>query len=183
MFIKKMAATAFMAIAATGVATATAHGEATLGDVNLAATDGPVAYTTTLAADHSSAQVSLASGRFVLTPDSVTVLADDGAVVGAIPTTLRTDSGTFGVTPSLDASATELTLTPVGGPTPAALQSRDIPGVHEAGGPVTTAVGAGIGCLVGVAIGIWFFVIGAIPGCLIGAAIGAAIGFFFVPGP
>ncbi|WP_254189598.1 hypothetical protein [Nocardia noduli] len=179
MFIKKLVTTAFMAIAATGIATATAQGEAGLADVSFDATDGPIAYTASLAADHSSALVSLASGTFVVTPDAVEVRADDGAVVGSIPTTLRTDAGqSFEVTPVVDASATQLSLTPVGGPL-----SRDIPGTHEVGGPITVLAGAGIGCLIGIALGIWFFVVGAIAGCAIGAVIGAGVGFLFVPGP
>ncbi|MEV2219264.1 hypothetical protein AB0E01_05245 [Nocardia vinacea] len=179
MFVKKLIATAFMAVAATGIATATAHGEGMLTDVSLNAADGPIAYTTTLAADHTSALVSLASGRFVVTPDAVTVLADNGAVVGSIPTTLRTEAGqSLAVTPSLDRTSTQLTLTPVGGPTTEAVNSQNMPGVHQAWGPISIAVGATIGCLVGVAIGIWFFLVGAIFGCAIGAAIGAAIGFF-----
>ncbi|WP_433725769.1 hypothetical protein ACQP0C_31275 [Nocardia sp. CA-129566] len=179
MFIKKLLATAFMAVAATSIATATAHGEAALADVSFTASDGPIAYTTSLAADHTSALVTLASGRFVLAPDAVNVLADDGAIVGTIPTTLRTDAGqALAVTPGLDSTSTQLTLTPVGGPSDEVITSQNMPGVHQAWGPISIAVGATIGCLVGVAIGIWFFLVGAIPGCAIGAAVGAAIGFF-----
>ncbi len=174
MFIKKLVATTFMAIAATGVATATGHGEAGLADVSFSGTDGAVGYTAILAADHSSAVVSLASGTFAITPDAVTVLADDGTVVGAIPTTF----GQFAVAPALNAAGTQLSLTPIGGPTTDALLSRDLPGVQQAVGPISIIVGATIGCLVGAAIGIWFFVVGAIPGCAIGAVAGAALGFF-----
>ncbi|WP_245673707.1 hypothetical protein [Nocardia lijiangensis] len=167
-------ATAFMAIAATGIATATGHGESGLADVSFSGTDGAVGYTATLAADHSSALVNLASGKFAITPDAVTVLANDGTVVGAIPTTF----GQFAVAPALNATGTQLSLTPIGGPTNEAVLSQDLPGVHQALGPISVAVGGAIGCLVGVAIGIWFFLVGAIPGCIIGAAFGAALGFF-----
>ncbi|WP_063813414.1 hypothetical protein [Nocardia anaemiae] len=178
MFVKKLIATAFMAVAATSIATATAHGEGMLADVSVTGADGPVAYTTSLAADHTSALVSLASGRFVLAPDAITVLADNGAVVGTIPTTLRTEAGqSLAVTPSLDSTSTQLTLTPVGGPTTEAVNSQ-LPGVHQAWGPISIVVGASIGCAIGVLIGIWFFLVGAIVGCAIGAAIGATIGFF-----
>ncbi|WP_433758972.1 hypothetical protein [Nocardia sp. CA-135398] len=179
MFVKKLIATAFMAVAATSIATATAHGEGMLADVSLTGTDGPVAYTTSLAADHTSALVSLASGRFVVTPDAITVLADNGAVVGSIPTTLRTEAGqSLAVTPSLDSTSTQLTLRPVGGPTTEAVNYQNMPGVQPAWGPISIVVGASIGCAIGVLIGIWFFLVGAIVGCAIGAAIGATIGFF-----
>lgn len=52
MFFKKLTATAFMAIAAASIATATAHGEATLGNVDVTGVDGPVAYTASLVGDH-----------------------------------------------------------------------------------------------------------------------------------
>lgn len=173
MFIKKLVATAVFAIAATGITMATAHGEAGL---SVSAADGSVGYTATVAADHSNALVTLASGRFVLTPDAVQVVADDGAVVGAIPTTLRVETGgTFAVTPTL-ASDTELTLTPVGGPTAAATSSQDLPFMHATGGGGAILAGAAIGCFVGIVIGIWFFLVGAIVGCAIGAAIGGFIG-------
>ncbi|MFB8007773.1 hypothetical protein [Nocardia sp. NPDC056000] len=177
MFIKKLVATAVLAIAATVTTMATAHGEAGLADITLSGVDGQVGYTTTLAADHSNALVTLASGHFVLTPDAVQVVADDGTIVGAIPTTLQTDVGqSLSVTPTL-ASATELTLTPVGGPTAAATSSQGLPFVHtvDANGGAILA-GAAVGCLVGIVIGIWFFLVGAIFGCAIGAAIGGFIG-------
>ncbi|MEU0502662.1 hypothetical protein [Nocardia sp. NPDC005998] len=179
MVIKKLLATAFMAVAATSMATVTAHGEAGLADVSFTASDGPIAYTTSLAADHTSALVTLASGRFDLAPDAVNVLADDGAIVGTIPTTLRTEAGqALAVTPALDGTGTQLSLTPVGGPSDEVIASQNMPGVHQAWGPMSIAIGATFGCMVGVAIGIWFFLVGAIIGCAIGAAWGAMMGLY-----
>ncbi|WP_282779197.1 MULTISPECIES: hypothetical protein [unclassified Nocardia] len=173
MFIKKLVATAILAVAATGISMATAHGQAGL---SVSGVDGSVGYTATLAADHSNALVTLASGKFVLTPDAVQVVADNGAVVGAIPTSLRTEAGAnLAVTPTLH-SDTELTLAPVGGPTPAAVTSQDLPFVNEAGGPGHIFAGIAIGCVIGVLIGIWFFLVGAIVGCFVGAVIGGFIG-------
>lgn len=177
MFIRKLVAAAFIAVAATGIAAATGHGQGTL--AGFSGQDGPVAYTTSFAADHSSMEVTLASGKFVPAPDAVAVVAEDGTFIGAIP--LRIDA--HAVAPRIDASGTVLTLTPVGGPSPAAVMSQDLPGVHEAGGPITIGVAAGIGCVIGAAIGIWFFIVGAFVGCAVGAAIGATVGFFFIPGP
>ncbi|WP_406230140.1 hypothetical protein [Nocardia sp. NBC_01009] len=183
MFFKKLIAAAFMAVAATSIATATAHGEATLANVDVTGVDGPVAYTASLAGDHSSALVTLAAGSFVVTPDSVTVLANDGAVVGTIPTTLRTEAGqNLAVTPRLDSSGTQLTLTPVGGPTQEAVAYQDMPGVQQAMGPMSVMMGAALGCAIGVMIGIWFFLVGAIIGCAVGWTVGAMFGFF-TPSP
>ncbi len=182
MIIKKLVATALLAIASTGIAMATAHGEGTLASLTLNGVDGPISYTTTLAADHRSAVVDLASGRFEVTTDAVNVIADDGAIVGAIPTTLRMETGqNFSVTPSLDPSGRTLTMTPAAGvPSPAAV-SPELQGLmHDAlfGGAL---VGAAIGCAIGIAIGIWFFIVGAVIGCAVGAAVGAWFGFFFIP--
>ncbi|MEU6585843.1 hypothetical protein [Nocardia sp. NPDC046763] len=177
MIVKKLAATTMFAVASTGIAMGTAHGEGTLASLTMNGTDGPVAYTTTLAADHSSAVVDLASGRFEVTPAAVNVLADDGTIVGAIPTTLRMETGqNFSVTPSVDPSARTLTLTPAAGePQPGAVAPEVQGLMHDAllGGAL---LGAAIGCAIGVAVGIWFFVVGAVVGCAVGAVIGASIG-------
>ncbi|MEV4124343.1 hypothetical protein [Nocardia sp. NPDC049707] len=169
MKIKKLLATAILAIAATGTTTVMANGQAGVAsDVTIGANAGSVAYTTTLAADHASALVRLAAGRFTLGPDAVTVTADDGTVVGAIPTTLQAQTGqTFTLTPALDDTSTELMLTPA---------SASVPGRHQAQGSFAVVeVGEMIGCVIGILIGIWFFLVGAIIGCAIGAIIGQFI--------
>ncbi|WP_433716202.1 hypothetical protein ACQP2U_20885 [Nocardia sp. CA-084685] len=167
---KKLLASAILAIAATGTTTAMANGQAeVVSDVTVGVNAGPVAYTTTLAADHTSALVRLASGRFELGPDAVGVIADDGTVLGAIPTTLQAQTGqTFNLTPALDNTGTELTLTPASAPAP---------GLHQAQGSFAVVeVGEMIGCVIGILIGIWFFLVGAIIGCAVGAIIGQFIG-------
>ncbi|WP_063038542.1 hypothetical protein [Nocardia pseudovaccinii] len=166
MKIKKLLATAILAIAATATTTVTANGQAGVAsDVTVGANAGPVAYTTALAADHTSALVRLASSRFTLGRDAVTVTADDGTIVGTIPTTLQARTGqTFNLTPTLDNTGTELTLTPASAP---------VPGLHQAQGNFAVVeVGEMIGCVIGILIGIWFFLVGAIIGCAVGAIIG-----------
>lgn len=172
MKIKKFLATAILAIAATGITTVTANGQAGVAsDVNVHANAGPVAYTTTLAADHSSALVRLASGRFSLGPDAVAVTAANGTVVGTIPTTVQAQTGqTYTVAPSLDSTGRVLTLTPV----------SHVPGLHQVDHHGFSIVaGAAIGCVIGILIGIWFFLVGAIIGCAVGAVIGAFVGAAF----
>ena len=174
MKIKKLLATALLAIAATGTTTAMANGQAGVAaDVTVGANAGPVAYTSTLAADHTSALVRLASGRFTLGPDAVTVTADDGSVVGAIPTTVQAQTGQmFNITPALDKTGTELTLTPASAP---------VPGVRQVQGFFPfVGVGQMIGCVIGILIGIWFFLVGAIIGCAAGAIIGEFVDWSFL---
>ncbi|MFC9439140.1 hypothetical protein [Nocardia sp. NPDC057030] len=165
-------ATAVLTIAATGVAAATAHGQAEVADAAFNGIDHGVAYTAAVAPDHSSATLTLASGTFVLTPDQgVSVLAPDGAVVATVPTTLRSVSGQqVQVAPEVNAAATTLTLTPVGAasPEPGAPQF-----IGDAG---TTVAGVLIGCAIGFLIGLIFAIIGAIPGCIIGGIIGGIAG-------
>lgn len=170
MKIKKLLATAILAIAATGTTTVMASGQARVAsDVTVGVNAGPVAYTTTLAADHTSALVRLVAGRFTLGPEAVTVTAANGTVVGTIPTTLQAQTGqTFNLTPTLDNTGTELTLTPASAPAP---------GLHQAQGSFAVVeVGEVIGCVIGILIGIWFFLVGAIIGCAVGAIIGQFIG-------
>ncbi|MGK8521136.1 hypothetical protein ACRS6B_06040 [Nocardia asteroides] len=181
MFIRKLVGTALLAIVSTGIAMATAHGEGTLGNLTMNGVDGPIAYTTTLASDHNSATVDLASGRFEVTPDAVNVIADNGAIVGTIPTTLRMETGqNFTVAPALDPSGKSLTLTPAAGvPSPGAINTPpQVEGLLHDALLIGVFVGAAIGCAIGVLIGIWFFLVGAVIGCAIGAAIGATIGLF-----
>ncbi|GAA5078771.1 hypothetical protein [Nocardia iowensis] len=172
MSIKKLVATTAITIAATGIAAATAHGQAEVADAAISGVDKGVAYTAAVAPDHSSATVSLASGKFVLTPDQgISVVAPDGAVVASVPTTMQTVSGQqVQVAPVVDASATTLTLTPVGAavPEPGAPQF-----IGDAG---TTVAGVLIGCAIGFLIGLIFLVIGAVPGCIIGGIIGGIAG-------
>ncbi|TLF92970.1 hypothetical protein FEK35_30155 [Nocardia cyriacigeorgica] len=179
MFIRKLVATAIMAIAATGIATATAQGQAGVAaGPSFTSVSGPVAYTTTLAADHSSATVTLASGTFEMTPGAVTVRASDGSVVGAIPTTLRMETGqSFEVAPAVDRSGTVLTLTPTAGPAPEAMTSPEAVALQSIGNAGTIAAGIAIGCVVGIVLLWWFFFpAGILIGCAVGAVIGGAIG-------
>lgn len=171
MKIRKLVATTTLTIAATGIAAATAYGQGQTAASSFTSVDGPVAYTASVAPDRSSATVQLASGKFVATPQGISVVAADGAVVGAVPTSMTSVTGQqVTVAPRIDASATTLTLTPVGAaaPEPAAVQT-----IGDAG---TTVAGVLIGCAIGFLIGLLFFVAGAIPGCIIGGIIGGIAG-------
>ncbi|WP_067470680.1 hypothetical protein [Nocardia amamiensis] len=171
MKLRKVVATTLLTIAATGVTAATAYGQAEVSDPAISGVDHGVAYTATVAPDRSSATVTLASGAFALTPDGITVLAPDGAVVASVPTTLQTVMGQHvRVSPEIDESATTLTLTPVGAAMPAPGALRFI------GDPQSTLGGLAIGCAIGAAVGLIFFIVGVFPGCVVGGLIGAAAG-------
>ncbi|MBF6331401.1 hypothetical protein [Nocardia transvalensis] len=172
MRIAKVAAAAAVSTAALGIAAATAHGEAAVAAVPVVSSvDQGVAYTAAVAPDRSSATVTLASGKFVVTPAGISVQAPNGSVVAAVPTSLQTATGQqVTVAPQVDASATTLTLTPVSAavPEPGAPQF-----IGDAG---TTVAGVLIGCAIGVLIGLIFLIVGLIPGCIIGGIIGGIVG-------
>ncbi|WP_431968588.1 hypothetical protein [Nocardia sp. bgisy134] len=165
--IKKLIAAAVLTVAATtGIATATANGSP--GGV-VAGVDRGVEYTASVAPDRSGATLTLASGTFEVAPDAVLVHAPDGTVIGSLPTTLHTVAGQqVQVASVIDASATELTLTPVSGPV-----RPELAFIGDAG---TTIGGIAIGCVIGALIGAIFLILPAIPGCIIGAVIGGIIG-------
>ncbi|WP_280396347.1 hypothetical protein [Nocardia brasiliensis] len=167
-----------LAVAATSIASVTAHGQAEVA-TTISGVDGPIAYTAALAPDHSNATVELASGTFSLAPDLsvVHVTADNGEVVGAIPTTMRTETGQqLTVTPELDSTATTLTLTPVNGAVPGAVNSAEAIALKSIGDAGTTVAGVLIGCAIGVLIGVWFLLVGAAVGCVAGGVLGGIVG-------
>ncbi|WP_040691437.1 hypothetical protein [Nocardia vinacea] len=173
MKIKKLVATTVLTVAATGITAATAYGSPEVSsETVLNGVDHGVQYTAAVATDRSDATITLASGKFVLTPDAgITVLAPDGSVVATVPTTLQTVAGQqVQVTPEVDAAATTLTLTPVNAPAP---QSGPVQFIGDAG---TTVAGVLIGCAVGALIGLLFFIVGFLPGCVIGGIIGGIAG-------
>ncbi|MFD6161030.1 hypothetical protein ACFWF7_42805 [Nocardia sp. NPDC060256] len=172
MNIRKFVATAVLTIAATGVAAATAHGEGQVADAAFSGVDQGVAYTAAVAPDHSSATLTLASGKFVLTPDQgISVVAPDGSLVATVPTTMQSVSGQqVRVAPEVNAGATTVTLTPVGAATP------EMGAPQFIGDAGTTVAGVLIGCAIGFLIGLIFAIVGAIPGCIIGGIIGGIAG-------
>ncbi|WP_069162550.1 hypothetical protein [Nocardia altamirensis] len=172
MGIRKLVAAAALTIAATGIAAATAHGQAEVAQASFTGVDQGVAYTAAVEPDHSSATVTLASGKFVLTPDQgISVVAPNGSVVATVPTTVQSVSGQqVQVAPEVNAAATTLTLKPVGAavPEPGAPQF-----IGDAG---TTVAGVLIGCAIGFLIGLIFVIVGALFGCVIGGIIGGIAG-------
>ncbi|AFU02686.1 hypothetical protein V7968_31570 [Nocardia vulneris] len=171
-------ATALLAIGATGIAGATAHGEAGVA-TSINGVDGPIAYTVALAEDHTAATIRLASGTFDLTPDrsAITVSAADGDYIDTIPTTMGTETGQqLTVEPELDSTATVLTLKPVNGPVTGADSAPQAVALKSIGDAGTTVAGVLIGCAIGALIGIWFVLVGAAVGCVLGGILGGITG-------
>ncbi|WP_339401680.1 hypothetical protein [Nocardia sp. XZ_19_385] len=168
--IRKLVAAAVLTAAATAVTAATASGApAVAQQPAFSGVDRGVQYAAAVAPDHSAATLTLASGKFELTPTGITVVAPDGAVLASVPTTLQTAAGTVQVVPEVDAAASQLTLTPVNAPAPQ-------PALQNIGDAGTTVAGVLIGCAVGALIGFLFFFVGFAPGCLIGGIIGGIVG-------
>ncbi|MFR9749991.1 hypothetical protein ACL02S_03025 [Nocardia sp. 004] len=175
MKIQKLVATTLLTIAATGITAATAYGQAEVSGPAISGFDRGVGYTATVAPDRSSAAMTLTSGTFFSTPEAVTVLAPDGAVVATVPTTLHTITGQeLRVAPKIDAAATTLTVTPVAAAAQGAPQFVGAP--QFIGNPGTIAAGAAIGCVLGALVGLVLAFIGFVAGCLIGGLIGGIDG-------
>lgn len=174
MSIAKFAATTLLSIAALCVATATAHGEVGIAGSGISGVDRGVEYTTTLAPDRSAVTTTLASGRFELGGEGVTVIAPDGAAIASIPTTYQVAGRTVDVVPQLDSTGTQLTVQPANAADVVApgIETVALQNVADAGSIVA---GALIGCVVGAVIGVFFFIVGAVVGCGVGGLLGAII--------
>lgn len=197
MRITKLFVMSLLAIAATGVAAATAHGEAGVASNATAftGTDHGVEYRTSLADDQRGIVTQLHGGTFGVTPDhtAVTVAASDGTTVASVPLAYQVADRQLRLDPQLSSDGTALTLRPadshaaidttafntavrdVAAPQLVAAQpqAKEI-GLLGAGGGVV--VGAIIGAAIGTGIGALLLLVGAIPGFLIGALVGAVIG-------
>ncbi|WP_067821670.1 hypothetical protein [Nocardia inohanensis] len=174
MRIAKFAATAMLSVAALCVATVTAHGEPAVAQPGISGVDRGVGYQISLAQDRSAVTTTLTAGHFELAGGTVNILGTGGEVLAALPMTYQAADRTVHVVPEIDSGGTTLTVRPesmadIAAPT---TQVSALADVASAGNIVAGAV---LGCLVGVLIGIWFFLIGAIVGCGVGGLIGAII--------
>ncbi|MBF6209965.1 hypothetical protein IU433_03585 [Nocardia puris] len=184
---KKFAATAVLAIAATGVAAGTAYAgpgvpPAAEQQATLAAqgTDQGVNYTATLADAGRSIVTTVTGGAFSLDADStaVTLTNAAGEVVTRIP--LGAVDAATGAPVEFGAAIADegrsLTLTPKAG----AIATQDISSQQWFFAELQRAsLGAAVGAVIGGLIGLFGFVVGVIPG----AALGAVIGLLVAGGP
>ncbi|WP_336087137.1 hypothetical protein [Nocardia sp. SSK8] len=150
-----------------------------------------VAYTTTVSPDLRTISATVDAGRFVLTPDAVTVVSDSGATVGELPLKFETVTGnaiavasvvsadgkTLQMAPQLSTdTSTELKNIATD---PNAANSDPVQNAAAAGAAIG-AIASAILCLPALAAFIIGYFVCALPSvvssALTGAVIGAVIG-------
>lgn len=186
---KKFAATALLAIAATGVSAGTAYAAPTpappaVQDQTAAAPsvkgqDQGVSYALQLADAGKSVVTSVTGGAFSLATDkqSVTLTNAAGATVATIPLTQSAKGEQVEIAAAIADDATQLTLTPKVAPTANAPVAAEFIGAQDwfFAELQRASLGALVGGLIGAAIGILFFGVGILPGAVLGAIIGLAV--------
>ncbi|WP_280494001.1 hypothetical protein [Nocardia asiatica] len=184
---KKFAATALLAVAATGVTAGTAYADPTppaAQDQAAAApavtgTDQGVGYALQLADAGKSVVTSVTGGAFSVDTanQSVTLRNSAGETVTSIPLTATAKGQEVRIAAAVADEGRQLTLTPQVEPTANAPVAAEFIGAQEwfFAELQRAALGALVGGLIGAAIGIVFFGVGILPGAVLGALIGLAV--------
>ncbi|MFJ4653435.1 hypothetical protein ACIP5Y_19400 [Nocardia sp. NPDC088792] len=174
MRIAKLAATTLLSVAAVGITSVTASGEPAIAQPGISGVDRGVGYSIALAPDRSAVTTTLTAGHFAMENGGVEVIGPGGDVLATVPLSYQAADRTLSVVPDIDAAGTTLTMHPADATQVAApdVHTVALQNVAAAGSIVA---GALIGCVVGVVIGIWFFLVGAIIGCGVGGLLGAII--------
>ncbi|WP_054813122.1 hypothetical protein [Nocardia arizonensis] len=175
---KKFAATALMAVAATGIAAGTAGAAPTVpapAVQNQAApavqgTDQGVNYAVQLV--DKSIVAAVTGGAFSLDSDgkSVSVKNADGQLVTSIPLQARVGDQLIAIAATIDPSARQLTLTPAATPTADAVAAH-AQAISSQEWFFAELQRASLGAVIGGIIGFFFFGIGLPVGALIGLLI------------
>ncbi|MFF3223906.1 DUF6861 domain-containing protein [Nocardia suismassiliense] len=184
---KKFAATALLAIAATGVAAGTAYAapvppavqDQTTAAQTVKGTDQGVSYALQLADAGKSVVTSVTGGAFSLAADkqSVTLTNAAGEAVTTIPLTATAKGEQVEIAAAIADDAKQLTLTPKVAPSANAPVAAEFIGAQEwfFAELQRASLGAAVGGLIGAAIGFLFFGVGILPGAVLGALIGLAV--------
>ncbi|MEW1739553.1 hypothetical protein AB0346_26750 [Nocardia beijingensis] len=184
---KKFAATALLAVAATGVAAGTSYAAPvppTAQDQAAAAptvtgTDQGVGYALQLADAGKSVVTSVTGGAFSVDTDnrSVTLKNAGGETVTTIPLTATAKGQEVHIAAAVADEGRQLTLTPQVAPTANAPVAAEFIGAQEwfFAELQRASLGALVGGLIGAAVGIVFFGVGILPGAVLGALIGLAV--------
>ncbi|WP_063052814.1 hypothetical protein [Nocardia arthritidis] len=184
---KKFAATALLAVAATGVTAGTSYAAPTppaAQDQSAAAptvtgTDQGVGYALQLADAGKSVVTSVTGGAFSVDTDnrSVTLKNSAGETVTSIPLTATAKGQEVNIAAAVADDGRQLTLTPQVAPTANAPVAAEFIGAQEwfFAELQRASLGALVGGLIGAAIGIVFFGVGILPGAVLGALIGLAV--------
>ncbi|MEU2121320.1 hypothetical protein [Nocardia niwae] len=184
---KKFAATALLAVAATGVTAGTSYAAPTppaAQDQSAAApsvtgADQGVGYALQLADAGKSVVTSVTGGAFSIDTDNqaVTLKNSAGETVTTIPLTATAKGQEVRIAAAVADEGRQLTLTPQVAPTANAPVAAEFIGAQEwfFAELQRASLGALVGGLIGAAIGIVFFGVGILPGAVLGALIGLAV--------
>ncbi|MFI9404973.1 DUF6861 domain-containing protein [Nocardia sp. NPDC052316] len=184
---KKFAATALLAIAATGITAGTAYAapvppavqDQTTAAQPVKGTDQGVSYALQLADAGKSVVTSVTGGAFSLAADkqSVTLTNAAGEAVTTIPLTATAKGEQVEIAAAIADDAKQLTLTPKVAPSANAPVAAEFIGAQEwfFAELQRASLGAAVGGLIGAAIGFLFFGVGILPGAVLGALIGLAV--------
>jgi len=172
----KIAATAVLAVAATGLTAGVVQAQP-ITDNGISGVDHGIGYTVAPTANALGVATTVASGRFALAPDagSVTLTDAAGTVMATVPLGLRSAAGTTGLTPQVGNDGRTLTLTPQSATqrTAQAIDYQDVQARKQYNAGIGALIGAGIGAVIGFFLG----GVGALVTIPIGAGIGALIGY------
>ncbi|MEV0292113.1 hypothetical protein [Nocardia sp. NPDC050710] len=173
----KFAATALLAIGATGIAAGAVQAQP-VPDAGIQGVEHGIGYVVAPTADRTAVTATVASGRFTLSPDARSVALTDSAgnVVFTLPLGMQAAGNTIGLSPLIGNYGRTLTLAPQSD------TARSAQAIDEASDTIARKqYNAGIGALIGAGIGavIGFFLggVGALVTIPIGAGIGALIGY------
>ncbi|MDE1669497.1 MULTISPECIES: hypothetical protein [Nocardia] len=184
---KKFAATALLAVAATGITAGTSYAAPTppaAQDQSAVApavtgTDQGVGYALQLADAGKSVVTSVTGGAFSVDTDNraVTLKNSAGETVTSIPLTATAKGQEVRIAAAVADEGRQLTLTPQVAPTANAPVAAEFIGAQEwfFAELQRASLGALVGGLIGAAIGIVFFGVGILPGAVLGALIGLAV--------
>ncbi|MDE1670914.1 hypothetical protein [Nocardia gipuzkoensis] len=181
MRVNRFAATALLAVGATGIATGVAHAQpAAPAQVSVHGVEQGIGFTSAPATDGTGVVTTLDAGTFALTADAraVELRSGTGQVIATLPLAFQAAGATHGLAPAITDAGRTLTVTPVNAP---AATERLTQFVGEDETLARKQYNAGIGALIGAGIGavLGFFLggVGALVTVPIGAGIGALIGF------
>lgn len=184
---KKFAATALLAVAATGVAAGTSYAapvppaaqDQAAAAPTVTGTDQGVGYALQLSDAGKSVVTSVTGGAFSVDTDnrSVTLKNAGGETVTTIPLTATAKGQEVHIAAAVADEGRQLTLTPQVAPTANAPVAAEFIGAQEwfFAELQRASLGALVGGLIGAAVGIVFFGVGILPGAVLGALIGLAV--------
>ncbi|MFI6867742.1 hypothetical protein [Nocardia sp. NPDC050406] len=179
MWIRKLVATSLLAIAATGISTATAHGETAVAQFSgptVTASDQGMTITTGASADGTGVTAQLVGGKFEVTPDgsTINITSADGSNVQSVPTTIANTERIVRLSAQVSEDGSTITMHPTAEERVATVtEAQDIGLI---GGTAGMVVGFFAGAVAGCMVGLAGLIVGCVPMIFVGAMAGAIIG-------